>query len=386
MKIIEKSKGFTSFFDNYPIDLHIRIYSKGSIFKAEVRPSGTRPQSFDIRLTAEEVEELNKGLQQEIEQVSQHCGEAGVSEDALLQLATAGQAAFNRIFGDGPPRQTMLDALKILQGRADPTIEISTEASDKFFIPWEMLYNGPALHTKANVQHFWGMRYIISRTIVQEASPGSMVSPVIEASRPYVGLVTCDELQHVIEKEIPALRSLHENKRIDLIELPYLSIDKQSRELEQFGRFLHKKHHIIHFACHAFTSDPSDLSVLRVSSRFEITMRDFHARRFAVPHHPFIILNACRTGMIDPLRASSWATLFWKYGARGVLATEFRIPDNFAASFITELYKPLLSGKPIGEALLFTRRYFWDGQRNPLGLAYALYSPLAIRIKDANSN
>jgi hypothetical protein len=31
MKTIEKSKGLSAFFDNYPLDMHIRIYSKGSI-------------------------------------------------------------------------------------------------------------------------------------------------------------------------------------------------------------------------------------------------------------------------------------------------------------------------------------------------------------------
>jgi hypothetical protein len=67
-------------------------------------------------------------------------------------------------------------------------------------------------------------------------------------------------------------------------------------------------------------------------------------------------------------------------GQEGVIATEFHVPDWFAAAFTEELYKHLLSGKPIGEALITIRRYFLEEQGNPLGLAYTLYSSPYITI------
>ncbi len=70
----------------------------------------------------------------------------------------------------------------------------------------------------------------------------------------------------------------------------------------------------------------------------------------------------------------NWANVFKECGARGVLATEFHVPDSFAAAFTEELYKHFLSGKPIGETILATRYSLWQQQKNPLGLAYALYS------------
>jgi hypothetical protein len=84
---------------------------------------------------------------------------------------------------------------------------------------------------------------------------------------------------------------------------------------------------------------------------------------------------------MNPLYTSNWAALFWERGARGVLATEFRVPDWFAASFIEELYPRFLSGESIGESLLAVRQHFWNQKRNPLGLAYALYSSPSIRIE-----
>jgi CHAT domain len=126
------------------------------------------------------------------------------------------------------------------------------------------------------------------------------------------------------------------------------------------------------------TDDPS--SQYSVSDHFDITLEDFRAREYKSEYNPLVILNACCTGTMSPLYTANWAALFWEYGARGVLATEFHVPDWFAADFIEVLYSHFLSGMPIGESLWATRCYFWKERSNPLGLAYALYGPLAIRI------
>ncbi len=129
---------------------------------------------------------------------------------------------------------------------------------------------------------------------------------------------------------------------------------------------------------------PVDQSYLLVSDEFPITIEEFRGREFDIKHKPFVILNACLTGTISPLYTSNWAALFWERGARGVLATEFHVPDSFAAVFTEELYEHFLSGEPIGKALLATRHHFWRAQHNPLGLAYALYSSPSIRIVNSN--
>jgi CHAT domain-containing protein len=121
-------------------------------------------------------------------------------------------------------------------------------------------------------------------------------------------------------------------------------------------------------------------SCLLISDGFSVSMEDFEVQDFEIEHKPFVILNACRSGTISPLHTSNWAVLFWKRGARGVLATEFHVPDWFAASFIERLYEQMLLRKPVGESLLATRRHFWENESNPLGLGYALYSRPSIRI------
>src|SRR5260370_11195363 len=214
------------------------------------------------------------------------------------------------------------------------------------------------------------MRYIVSRALIQEARPGDLVSPIIQSARPHVALLACNELEHVVGKEIPTLKELHQQNRILLLPLRPLNANQRHEELEYLGRFLREQElEIIHLACHALEKKPMSQSYLLVSDNFDITVEDFGIQEFDIKHNPFVILNACLTGTISPLNTSNWAALFWGRGARGVLATELHVPDWFAAAFIEELYNHFLSGKPIGGALLSTRRSLWEEQRNPLGLA-----------------
>jgi CHAT domain-containing protein len=151
-----------------------------------------------------------------------------------------------------------------------------------------------------------------------------------------------------------------------------------------FGRFLQRDHHIMHLACHAREAEPVYQSYLWITDEFKISIKDFVVHEFEIKSNPFVILNACLTSVINPLHTYYWAAEFWKRGARGVLATDFHVPDSFAAAFSEELYSHLLDGEPVGEALLATRQHFWTKYNNPLGLAYALYSSPSIRIVHSN--
>ena len=180
------------------------------------------------------------------------------------------------------------------------------------------------------------------------------------------------------------LQQLHKNKQIQLSFLHSMSREQREKGLAGFGQFLRKNVQIVHLACPAYEQKPISQSYLLVSDDFSVTLQDFFVREFQITYNPFVILNACLTGTMNPLQTYSWAAEFWKRGARGVLATEFHVPDLFGAAFVEELYKHLLAGKPVGEALVAARRYFWEQYGNPLGLAYALYSSPEIRIANTN--
>ena len=351
------------------VTVSIRIWSEGKGYEVSIQTNWSQPHQFSIEPTPHDVEELNLGLQEALEQVSRKFG-TDEYNDAVSNLAKKGDSAFKWIFRDKKLREKISEVLK-----TGATIEFSSE---DFFIPWELLYDGP-LGAEVDVLCFWGMRNVISRDLIQKNGLSDLSDLDLptehQSLSPRVGLITYNELKHVLEKEIPALQELERQKKILLSCLRPLKTNQYYDELEYFGRFLGDQGlHIVHLACHAQAIEPprQSQSYLRISDKFSITIEDF--RGFEMKNHPLVILNACLTGTIDPLYTSNWAVWFWKNGARGVLATEFYVPDWFAAAFIVELYKELLSDKPIGEVVLETRRYFWEKHHNLLGLAYALYA------------
>lgn len=367
---LEQKLGLPSFGD-FPVDIQLTIQSNGNGGYMGTLAAGMgKFHRFPLQLTPYDVESSNTQLQQAIEQVAYNLTTTESSGRALAQLAETGNYVFKLIFHEGPTRDLIRSALKMSR-----IIQIS---SDSFAIPWELLYDGS--FTDIDIRLFWGMNHIVARAIIQDLSTDDLVSPIIQSSRPAVGLVAYDQLEYVAQHEIPALQSLHRSKRIKLSHLAALDINRREQSFENFGRFLRQRRHLIHFACHAHELEPVDQSCLRVSDEFPISIKDFNVREFVIKGNPFIILNACLTSVIDPHSTANWPAAFLKRGVRGVLATELHIPDLFAAEFVKELYTHVLASETIGDALQATRQHFWHQQHNPLGLAYALYASPSFRI------
>lgn len=370
-----EQKARLPFADDFPVNVQIRIQPLEREYVAYIQAYWAKWHRVHIPLKQHDVEILNAGLQQAIEQVAGYFEEGRTlpaARDALAELARKGNFVFKTIFAESSAQETIRSALQ-----PGTTVQVTSE---EFFLPWELLYDGP-LGTEVDINRFWGMQHIISRALIQDARPGDFVSPVIQTARPRVGVAACHALAHVSSREIPALQKLHQQGQIYLLLLRSLNSSRHEQELAEFAHFLSEKIEIAHLACHAYEKQPLTLSYLLVSDEFPITIEDFRVYDLGLEHNPLVILNACRTGTMNPLYTSNWAALFWERGARGVLATEFRVPDWFAASFIEELYPRFLSGKPIGPSLLAVRQHFWNQKGNPLGLAYALYSSPSIRIE-----
>jgi len=299
-------------------------------------------------------------------------------EQALMDLVHVGKFVFETVFPDSATRQAIRNALY-----DGAVVEI---ASNDFSLPWEFLYDGTPSDKDAPLNH-WGMKYIISRFIIQNNCQGAFAMRDMEVPRPVVGFIYYNELRSVVEQEHPDLKELHRKKHIKLIVLQALSMTQRNAGLEELRRFLSQEMHILHFACHAYEQSPIERSFLHITQDFRISMIDFVVCQYVLHHHPFVILNACLTSVIDPRYTSSWATYLWKHGAKGVLATDFHVPDRFAAAFSRKLYQHLLQNEPIGPALLAIRQEFWheSNQRNLLALAYALYSPPSIRLRNSRN-
>jgi len=363
---------------NFRPSVRINIHNLGGETKLYIQGDlGMVAGPYTIDMTDHDVHELNLALRQAIEAVDldvdyEDAVEYKHYQDLLQKLAAKGDFAFKRIFKEPGLRDALSNAL-----RKGVIIQVTSPQS--FMLPWELLYVG-SLNTPIDLSLFWGMQYIISRSVYSRAQANQFPYPEIFVSdKPNIGLVTNRDLEFVVSREIPYFEKLQENGSIDLITLRPLDAADVFDELQFIGKFLSRKMHIVHAACHAYEEVPVIESYLLVSEQFPIKIQDFDNGNFDLKSNPFVVLNACVTGTMSPLHTSNWAVLFWERGARGVLATEFHVPDSFASDFTEEMYKHLLAEKTVGESLLMTRRYFRN-KGNPLGLAYALYGSPSIRL------
>lgn len=376
-------------YQDYPVKINLTINRAGEQYIMYIQVQDGSPLEAAIDMSPHDLEDLNKQLQEELQAIGSDNIKSEKSlatelEAQLLPLAEMGHRAFKKVFGNH-------DTWKRLQKWLTPDQQTSIQiVSESFFLPWELLYPVPvSLDEPLSYEHFWGMNYSISRVIPQRPCPGAFEPTVIFFfHQPTLGLMTCRRLTSVVEKEIPFFVSLVREKKILLIELRALDPTKKREEFGELRSFLNTAFDLIHLACHASCDSRShSLSHIRVSNDFKISLNDMgnylvdsENEPLVFGGYPLVILNACETGNLNPLYTSFFAKEFLKHGARGVVATECEVPDAFAADFAQQLYGHLLDGKPLGESLLATRRYFLEKYHNPSGLLYSMYAPPSIRL------
>lgn len=102
----------------------------------------------------------------------------------------------------------------------------------------------------------------------------------------------------------------------------------------------------------------------------------------ALRGQPFVFANACGTDYTKRGRGARWfahvaeniAGAFIRGGARAVVATLWKIPDDSSADFALLFYEELFRGIPVGEALRVAKLRFREQRRDdPTWAAFMLY-------------
>jgi len=364
---------------NYNVDVQIRIYRDGERFGADIFAE-EQVQRVPIEMTVHDVKELNDLLQKSMDDIVWKYG-AGEESTSFkdyppaLSIVEAGHFAFMKIFG----HSAALDVIKnIMKLSRKITLQI---VSEDFFLPWELLYPlSPG--NQLSYEHFWGMNFVIARIIPRQRRPEAFIHPTIKfSSCPNLGFLADVSMPAVASKEAPFLERLQSSGQIQLSRLQTLDADNKISGIEEFKDFWNQTFELAHFAGHAsYVTDTPSRSYLMISTDFPITLQDFEIYGFEIKGNPLFIMNACETGNLNPLYTSHFATTLLNHGARGVVATEWAIPDSFAADFAEQLYNRLLAGDQLGDSLLAARRHFLSIKHNPLGLLYSMYAQPSTRL------
>jgi hypothetical protein len=324
----------------------------------------------------------------------------------LKKLAKPGFSTYWGFFKDQDARQALTDRFAAMA----PYVPTPTFVSNALLFPWEALYEGDdydSTEAEKLADKFWGYRYAPAR--VMDRQPLSKVKP--QNVTPNMLFCLHRSLRQAHEREWPAIERLIAMVCAGQIHLlspsfPPISLTN-GRQLLNYLKT--GEHNMIHFACHAEQGGTGE-DVLRLtpinlaelgslasqpggSDEFGLATDDFLGPTEKFQNiKPLVVLNACQTvDSSDELRVYyNLPQAFIDSGAAAVIATACPVPDVFAAEFARVFYEYFLIGSDpladnptsaatgpltIGEALRRTRRYFLLKHRNPLGLAYGLYSP-----------
>lgn len=371
-----------------PRDLQVNIAfspGQGRTFRARAKAAASMAawRYLEVDCREADVSEINSGLRAALQDLRRVLGrrDALTNDDALEpeyrrsleQLARRGNDALLRVL---PKAEDQAYVRNALARPASSNIEIS---SDSFFVPWELFYDG---HPSRDVDmaRFWGFRYCLTRVLSAHAQTDSPVMPV--ENRPRLSVFAHIGLQSVADRELPFFRRLRDDGSIVLHDwVAEHNAAPVDLERQAFFEFLRNTADVCHFACHAVSETYSRASYLALSGDLRITLEDMNVEQCHLDGSPFVVLNACGTGIRDPSKTSDFVRTLMRCGARGVLATECDVPDSFASVFVQDLYARVLRGEAFASSLLDTRRLFLRDYNNPLGLLYSAYLPVEARLR-----
>jgi outer membrane protein assembly factor BamD (BamD/ComL family) len=205
-------------------------------------------------------------------------------------------------------------------------------------LPWELLYD-PEVK---------GFLALDARTPVIRFIPGSPQRPMASDSEWRILLVASNppdippDLQHESQQIQAAFNEVAPSLRIE--ELPAHSPEYFRSILSSF------KPHVLHFTgyCNAgrfFLKDPDEDVASVQEENLTVTLQN-------IPSLRLVFLNACETAAAETERNLGLAHALSRAGIPAVVANQFPLREDAARKMSGELYRALVSGRPVDEAVL----------------------------------
>jgi hypothetical protein len=300
-----------------------------------------------------------------------------VGKSSLKKLAEAGFLLFKKIFYENADKQTqaMGDLLRQMARKEKLQIQI---ASERFFLPWGVLYMSDDLdHIEPEM--FLGLKHVIEHIPSQKNF--SYFSLNIDGTPKFTISLNLDEgidgeaeargiTKKVVGEQVEFWSRLKASGSVDLI------VRGSSDELIEELRNHSMSERLIYFYCHASArmgnSKPSvTLGDGKRLSTDELSKAE--GKITSLTSAPLVFINACDSAELSPFFYDDFLNFFVSRGARGAIGTECKIPALFGTEWAKRFFTHFLPGKSLGELFLNLRREFYFEHNNLLGLAYALY-------------
>lgn len=326
---------------------------------------------------------------------------------AQEQLADCGQQAWRMIFGDKRGRGTgsseaLGDLLKrnpLSEGSA-VRISCSKDARD-FVFPWTIV-TPPGSDDATPAP--WGLSYeieiarVLGSAATEPAGPVRITALIDDGFNEYAdNRRTLDEVvatrQNVsllpVDKKAELSAALVSDDPSDIFYFfchgmmasgaPALSTDLAHEILDAAKDLSQVEQAPWQFLVR--TLQGTDGGASMSSGRVTLTERDLRKFDFFKNfRRPLVFLNMCHSASSLPGSHAGLPAVFLDRDAIAVIGSEAPITAQFADAFARALFGRLLSGEPLGTAMLASRRAF-HRDCNPLALIYTVYGRADVRFR-----
>jgi len=314
-------------------------------------------------------------------------------EAALLSVFfEKGKDLYSKLFIEGDQTLSRLSKTIDQYRPAYPPLRVRIESQIPF-IPWQYLH---PVQAAVDPKLFWGFRYelIVDPGGWQADSPYGGTSSVSGGTVIFVKYRS-DDSDSQADKDIATLG----DNQYELVKtLIPTAVDKTDslinfknsiahglNDMEMIIAFTHGENggkltvdkdgdYIVEF----LASGPK----LRFAKNEFVSAREFagypsllNMSPLRFDRQPLVLLNGCETSGVGFFATQFWSfpSIFLKFGARGVVATEAPIWPTFGFYFSKTLLTRIGLGTPAPAALLESRKEWLNDNHNPLGLLYSYY-------------
>lgn len=300
------------------------------------------------------------------------------SDVALERLAEAGGLLLRKLFylrKDNTRASAIGDLLVSRLGAAGPPQRIQFVV-DGYGVPWHALYLAPSLKGKPRWDRFLGLRHVIEELVVNLPRHAA---PITVDNGLSVALHFDPRIDE--EQKIPAVRNQRGFWSKAKERSPGITVKDRTKNAELMTSLgSRSRYQVLYFLCHAGAGASASGHPLPDASWLQLTEEPvtvgeltFNAgTNSQLKQGPLVFVNACRSAELSPQYTVNFPNYFLDRGARTVIGTECEIATFFADEFARRLFAAILSGVPVGVALLDLRLAMIE-EGNALGLAYGLH-------------
>jgi hypothetical protein len=352
-------------------------------------------ETYPVPISAEEIQTAALRLREELTRIVFYPGrysgqphpfasrdtltvDETLARETAVALADAGQQVWHLLFQSPRAPAELKQFAADLRRLADGSRIQIVLYSQRFIIPWTLLYDkpGPITVDTLDWTGFWGYRYRL-----EVIPPGRYPEPIIREVPPGMLALFNDDpdLRRFTTAQEQTIRQTLANAQ-SVWGDPAV---QQALVAPEAAALVYGYCHGVHASGAVKATALASESALSFSTGTTMRLADLRrlpARYFA--QRPLVFLNACEGATQDAFYYDGFMPYFIEeLGARGFIGTEVKVPVLLAHDFALHFLEAFAAGQPVGAILWHLRRHYLDTHHTILPFIYSLYCSGDVRLE-----